>query len=167
MRAQGLAFGRSRRIGSISGAGRGPFALRCDQQAFIPQLRDTRRVFGAPATTTRALYMFHGASELRRVRNPPHRGARVRRAEGEDWIVDEVLQSGANTYTVICVAPREIAGTHQRVLAYLRRDSEFVLVTLLSSAAAIVALSAVMAIWASVVLVAAMAAFVSFAWATK
>jgi len=101
------------------------------------------------------------------VRKPPRRGMRVRRAPKEDWIVGEVFQSGANTYTVICVAPGDIASFQERAVAYLRRDHEFVLVTLLVSACAVIGLSAVMTVWAALVLVAIAGAFVCFAWATK
>jgi hypothetical protein len=101
------------------------------------------------------------------VHTQPRRGLRVRSRRGVVWIIADVLQSGADTYTVTCVAPREIDGMRERAMAYLRRDREFVLVTLFGAAWVLVALSSLMAIWVSFVLVAIIVTFVIFAWATK
>ena len=116
---------------------------------------------------TQAVFLFHGSAELRPVRNRPKRGGRVKNSRGDEWIVADVLQSGANTYTVTCVAPGEFERTRERVVAYLRRDREFVLFMLLWVPLLVVTLSLAMSVWASVALVATAAAVVSFAWATK
>ena len=78
-----------------------------------------------------------------------------------------MLPSGAHTYTVICVAPREIGDLRERAMAYLRRDREFLLAALCAGALAGVALGSVMAIWVTVVLVVTIEAFAIFVWATK
>lgn len=128
---------------------------------------DTLRVFGA-AAKTRALFLFHGSSELQWVKQRPQPGSRVRSQDGAgDWIAADVLQSGADLYTVTCIAPREITSVQMRVRAYLKRDREFVLVALFWSAWALLALSHVLPIWVAFALVAAITAFFSFAWATK
>ena len=57
------------------------------------------------ASKTRAVFLFHGAAELRWVSKVPRHGVRVRSSQGKDWIVDEVVRSGVDTYTVTCVAP--------------------------------------------------------------
>lgn len=123
-------------------------------------------MFAHPARA-RAVYLFHDGAEVRWERTQPRRGLRVRSSRGDDWIVADVLQSGADTYTVTCVAPREIEGTGNRARAYLRRDREFVLATLFGATTSLVALSGVMPIWASFVVTAAIVTFVIFAWATK
>ena len=119
------------------------------------------------AGKTRALFLFHGSSELQWVSKRPQRGSRVRSKKDGDWIVADVLQSGANLYTVTCVDPREIASMQMRLRAYLRRDREFVLATLLGSAWTLLALSSQLPIWLACALVATIAALISFAWATK
>jgi hypothetical protein len=101
------------------------------------------------------------------VRDRPRRGARIRGDRGEYWIAADVLQSGASTYTVTCVAPRELEGRPERAMAYLRRDREFVLATLFFSTCAFVFLGMVLGILVSLVLVAIIAGFALFAWATK
>lgn len=83
------------------------------------------------------------------------------------WITSDVLQSGADTYTVNCVAPREIDGMPERARAYLERDQDFVLVTLFGAAWTLFALSSFMAIWVSLLLAAIIVTFVIVAWATK
>ena len=123
-------------------------------------------MFGHPAET-RAVYLFHGEAELRWVRTPPRRGFRVRSSRGDAWIIADVLRSGARTYTVTCVAPREIDDIRARATAYLRRDWEFCLALPFMATGAVVALSIVTAIWFSFFLVATSAAFAIFAWATK
>ena len=128
---------------------------------------DTRRVSGA-AAKTRALFLFHGSSELQWVNQRPQRGSRVRSQHGAgDWIVADVLQSGADLYTVTCVAPREIVSVQMRVMAYLRRDREFALAMLLGSAWTFAALSYVLPMGVAFALVATITAFLWFAWATK
>jgi hypothetical protein len=123
-------------------------------------------VFGH-AAKTRVVYLFHDGAELRWVQTKPRPGRRVRSSQGDHWITAEVLQSGADTYTVTCVAPREINGTRERAMAYLERDREFVLVTLFGSGWTLFALSGFMAIWVSFVLVAIIVTFLIIAWATK
>ena len=119
------------------------------------------------AAKTRVVYLFHDGAELQWVHTKPRPGRRVRSSQGVHWITADVLQSGADTYTVNCVAPREIDSTRERAMAYLERDREFVLVTLFAAAWALFALSSFMAIWVSFVLVAIIATFVIIAWATK
>ena len=116
---------------------------------------------------TRAVFLFHGSAELRRVHKRPRRGNRVKNSRGDEWIVADVLQSGVDTYTVTCVAPREFGSRQDRVVAYVRRDREFVLSMLLWVPLALVTLSLAMSVWASIALVATAAGAVSFAWATK
>jgi hypothetical protein len=123
-------------------------------------------VFAYPAKA-RAVYLFRDGAEVRWEHARPRRGHRVRSRKGDDWIIADVLQSGADTYTVTCVAPREIDGTRNRALAYLRRDREFVLGMLFVATTTSVALSGVMPIWASLVVTAAIVTFMIFAWATK
>ena len=129
-------------------------------------MRDTPAVSDA-AGKTRALFLFHGSAELQWVSKRPQRGSRVRSKMDGDWIVADVLQSGADLYTVTCVAPREIANLQMRARAYLRRDREFVLAVLLGSAWTVLALSNLLPIWVACALVATLTAFVWFAWATK
>jgi hypothetical protein len=116
---------------------------------------------------SRAVFLFHGSAELRRVRNRPRRGSRVKSGQGHDWIVADVLQSGVDTYTVTCVAPQEFESRRDRVVAYVRRDREFVLCMLLWVPLALVTLSLALSVWASIVLVVVAAGAVWFAWATK
>ena len=116
---------------------------------------------------SRAVFLFHGSAELRRVRNRPKRGSRVKTSRGDEWIVADVLQSGVDTYTVTCVAPQEFESTQERAVAYIRRDREFVLTMLVWVPLALVTLSLAMPVWASIALVATAAGAVWFAWATK
>ena len=116
---------------------------------------------------TRAVFLFHGSAEIRPVRKRPKRGVRVKNSRGDEWIVGDVLQSGVDTYTVTCVAPREFDSRLERVAAYLRRDRDFVLAMLLWVPLAAVTLSLAMPLRASIALVAVAAAVVCFAWATK
>ena len=98
---------------------------------------------------------------------PPKRGGRVENSRGDEWVVAEVLQSGVDTYTATCVAPRESESAPERAMAYVRRDLGFVLAMLLWIPLAVVTLSLAMSVWASIALVAAAAGAVWFAWATK
>jgi hypothetical protein len=123
-------------------------------------------VFGH-AAKTRVVYLFHDGAELQWVHTTPRPGRRVQSSRGVHWITADVLQSGADTYTVNCVAPREIDGMRERAMAYLERDREFVLVTLFGAAWTLFALSSFMAIWGSFVLVAIIVTFLTLAWATK
>jgi hypothetical protein len=50
---------------------------------------------------------FPDSTEIHYVDEPPELGARVRSDTGRDWFVAEVLQSGRNTYTVLCVGRDE------------------------------------------------------------
>jgi hypothetical protein len=52
------------------------------------------------------VFMFPDSTESRWLEELPPRGTRVRSREGAVWIVDEVLQSGRETYTVHCLARR-------------------------------------------------------------
>ena len=128
---------------------------------------DTHWVMSAVTAKTRAVFLFHGSAEVRRVDKVPQRGARVRSRQGRDWVVCDVLRSGVDTYTVTCVGPDELHGIRARGLAYLRRDREFVLLALLWSALFFVCLSQIMRVWAAVVLVAIVAGLAWFAWVTK
>ena len=101
------------------------------------------------------------------MRNRPTRGSRVKNDRGDEWIVADVLQSGVDTYTVTCVAPREFERRRERAMAYLRRDWGFALSMLLWVPLTIVALSFAVSVWASIALVATAAGAVWFAWATK
>ena len=49
---------------------------------------------------------FPDSTESRWLEELPTRGTRVRSRRGSLWVVDEVLQSGRETYTVHCVARR-------------------------------------------------------------
>src|SRR5262245_14804871 len=115
----------------------------------------------------RVLYFFRGSSELRLERRVPRRGGRFRSSRGKDWIVDDVVQSGAATYTATCVAPHEIDDAWDRAAAYLRRDREFVIGALLFAPIGVGALSTMMAVWISVAVVAAVETFLLFVWATQ
>jgi hypothetical protein len=50
---------------------------------------------------------FPDSTEIHYLDEPPELGARVRSDTGRDWFVAEVLQSGRNTYTVLCVGRDE------------------------------------------------------------
>lgn len=51
--------------------------------------------------------LFPDSSEFRWVHRAPRPGSRIRSRAGDVWTVSEVLRSGAETYTVFCVAPRQ------------------------------------------------------------
>jgi hypothetical protein len=64
---------------------------------------------------------FPDSTERRKFSKLPTRGMRVRSHDwhfdrGQVWVVDEVVQSGRNTYTVYCVDRRQY-------LEHLRRSS--------------------------------------------
>ena len=50
--------------------------------------------------------VFPDSSEFRWVHERPRLGSGIRSSLGQSWRVDEVLQSGVNTYTVHCVEQR-------------------------------------------------------------
>ena len=77
----------------------------------------------------------------------PATAVRVRSNEGTDWIVDDVLRSGVDTYTVTCVAPADSRDMRERTVAYLRRDWEFVAATLFWCALVFALMSQVMNVW--------------------
>lgn len=59
--------------------------------------------------------LFPDSAENRWVERLPSPGTRIRsRQGGAVWVVDVVLQSGRQTYTVFCVDPREYGGAHRR-----------------------------------------------------
>jgi hypothetical protein len=66
---------------------------------------------------------FPDSTEIRYLDEPPELGARVRSDTGRDWFVAEVLQSGRNTYTVLCMGRDEFleevgtTSSKRRVLA--------------------------------------------------
>ena len=118
------------------------------------------------ASKTRAVFLFHSTAELRWVNKVPRHGVRVRSSQGTDWIVDDVVRSGVDTYTVTCIAPGELLDKRERAVAYLRRDWEFVAHALLERVA-VALMSQVMNLWASLVVADLLATAACFAWATK
>ena len=59
--------------------------------------------------------LFPDSAESRWVERLPSPGTRIRsRQGGAVWVVDVVLQSGRETYTVFCVDPREYSGGRRR-----------------------------------------------------
>ena len=116
---------------------------------------------------TRAVFLFHNAAELRLVSKIPRHGGCVRSSQGTDWIVDDVVRSGIDTYTVTCVAPGELLDKRERAVAYLRRDWEFVVAALFWSALLFALMSQVMNVWSSLVVADLLATAACFAWATK
>lgn len=121
----------------------------------------------AVTAKTRAVFLFHDSAEVRRVDTVPHRGARVRSDKGQDWVVGDVLPSGVDTYTVVCVGPDELRGRRAQGLAYLQRDRDFLLLALFWGALFFGLMSQIMRVWAAVVLVAVVVGFAWFAWVTK
>jgi hypothetical protein len=74
----------------------------------VPVKRSNSRV--------RCILSFPGSTETRWLDKPPSPGLRLRDDGGHGyaaqvWIVDEVLQSGPSTYTVICVGQTEYMET--------------------------------------------------------
>ena len=119
------------------------------------------------ASTTRAVFLFHDAAELRWVRTVPRHGGCVRSSRGTDWIVDDVVRSGVDTYTVTCVAPGELVSKRERAVSYLRRDWQFVVATLFWCVFLFALMSQVMNAWTSLVVAEVLATVACFAWATK
>ena len=55
------------------------------------------------------VFRFPDSTESRWLERLPEPGTRIRTRTGRVWVVDEVLQSGRETYTVYCVARRVYA----------------------------------------------------------
>ena len=53
------------------------------------------------------VFLFPDSSENRWLDRLPAAGTRIRSRQGTVWVVDEVLQSGRETYTVFCVDRRD------------------------------------------------------------
>lgn len=68
-----------------------------------------RRHVGADAGFF-CVFLFPDCSENRWLDRLPAPGTRIRSRQGTVWVVDEVLQSGRETYTVFCVG----RGDHRR-----------------------------------------------------
>jgi hypothetical protein len=62
---------------------------------------------GESGNLHRVVFRFPDSAEVRELKRVPEPGSHVRSSTGEDWIVEEVLQSGIDTYTVFCVGRRE------------------------------------------------------------
>ena len=59
--------------------------------------------------------LFPDSAESRWLERLPPPGTRIRsRQGGAVWVVDVVLQSGRETYTVFCVDPREYTSARRR-----------------------------------------------------
>lgn len=56
------------------------------------------------------VFRYPDATASRWLERLPAPGTRVRSPTGRTWIVDEVLQSGRETYTVYCVSRRDREG---------------------------------------------------------
>jgi hypothetical protein len=116
---------------------------------------------------TRAVFLFMDQPRFGQCAIAPNVVPASRTAEEASGSTLTYCKSGVDTYTVTCVAPQEFESRRERVVAYLRRDREFVLGLLLWVPLGLVTLSLAMSVWASFVLVATAVAVVSFAWATK
>lgn len=55
------------------------------------------------------VFLFPDSTESRWLDRVPTPGTRVRSGLGSVWVVDDVLQSGRETYSVFCVPRREYA----------------------------------------------------------
>jgi hypothetical protein len=73
------------------------------------QLPTWLRRRGRFRTGVYCVFRFPDSTESRWLEELPTPGTRVRSREGSRWVVDEVLQSGRETYTVHCVARRAYA----------------------------------------------------------
>jgi hypothetical protein len=61
------------------------------------------------------VFLFPDSAENRWLDRLPTPGARIRSRQGRAvWVVDVVLQSGRETYTVFCVDPREYREERRR-----------------------------------------------------
>ena len=58
--------------------------------------------------------LFPDSAENRWVERLPRAGTRIRSRRGSVWVVDGVLQSGRETYTVFCVDPRDYSDALRR-----------------------------------------------------
>ena len=61
--------------------------------------------------------IFPDSSESRWVYEPPRPGSKVKSQYGDSWRVEEVFQSGVNTYTVDC-RPQSLGRAVTRDLAH-------------------------------------------------
>jgi hypothetical protein len=87
------------------------------ERGTLKELDDTPNTF--------LVLLFPDSSEFRWVHRIPRRGSRIRSRIGDVWTVSEVLQSGADTYTVFCVAPREgLGGVRELAADLLARARE-------------------------------------------
>ena len=50
---------------------------------------------------------FPDSTEIRYLEQLPRRGQRIQSAAGGAWVVADVLRSGLNTHTVVCIGSRE------------------------------------------------------------
>ena len=87
--------------------------------SFEAYLRDMRLFKRRPPKHTESgvfcVLLFPDSAESRWVERLPPPGTRIRsRQGGAVWVVDVVLQSGRETYTVFCVDPREYSGARRR-----------------------------------------------------
>ena len=97
-----------------------------------------RRSPKPPESGVFCVLLFPDSAESRWLERLPTPGSRIRsRPGGRRWVVDEVLQSGRDTYTIVCVDRREQldALRHRsdqqtdvaaELLEAARRTSEFV-----------------------------------------
>lgn len=81
------------------------------EEGYLDQLDDTPNTF--------LVLVFPDSSEFRWVHRTPRLGSRIRSRTGHVWTVSEVLRSGADTYTVFCVAPRHGLGDVRELAADL------------------------------------------------
>lgn len=66
-----------------------------------------RHRFGSAGSSMFCVFLFPDSSENRWLDRLPAAGTRIRSRQGTVWVVDEVLQSGRETYTVFCVDRRD------------------------------------------------------------
>ena len=71
----------------------------------LQRLRRHRR--GSTDGNVFCVFLFPDSSENRWLDRLPAAGTRIRSRQGTVWVVDEVLQSGRETYTVFCVDRRD------------------------------------------------------------
>ena len=81
----------------------------------VQRLLPWRSPRGRAQTGVYCVLLFPEGADSRWFDKPPPPGTRIRsrgavRNSRRVWIVDEVLQSGRNTYTVFCVGRREYLG---------------------------------------------------------
>jgi len=66
-----------------------------------------RRVSRHTDAGVHCVFLFPDSKESRLLVRQPTPGTRVRSRRGSVWVVDDVLQSGRDTYTVFCVPRRQ------------------------------------------------------------